>query len=289
MKFIKDYFNNDTLRQELNELTRQTYGFDFENWYGAGYWYGDYIPYSYEDNGRILSNASANIMKFIQDGVEKSYIQIGTVMTAEDFRNKGYARELIHRIVGDYKDKVDGIYLFANLDALKFYEKLSFTQGLQYQYYLNSEIVIDSKTVGFKKVLPENDELIQLYKEMVKESVSYSKFEQSNKYSLQLFHTMNFEAVYYSSELECFVCYELNQDILYINSILSENYIPIMSIIKRIPVEYKKIILGFTPLKSEHFACKEYDGAEDYRFFYMGEELWNIEEKKLYFPEYSHA
>ncbi len=291
MKFIKDYFNNDALREELNELTRQTYGFDFESWYRAGYWYGDYIPYSYEENGKLLSNASANIMKFILDGVEKSFIQIGTVMTVKDCRNRGYARELINRIIDDYKDKVDGIYLFGNLDALKFYEKLSFTQGLQYRYYLKPEIVIDRKTDEFQRVLPDNDKLVQLYKNMIKESISYSQLEQINKYSLHLFYTMNFEDVYYSNELECFVCYELDNNILYINSILSKHDIPLKSIIERIQEDYKEIILGFTPIKSEQniFVCKEYDGAEDYRFCYIGEKLKIIEENKLYFPEYSHA
>lgn len=125
------------------------------------------------ETGRLLSSASANIMRFIQDGVEKKYIQIGTVMTAKDCRNKGYASELIYKIIEDYKDKVDGIYLFSNLDSLKFYEKLSFTQGLQYRYYLKPEIVIDRKPNGYERVLPDNNTLVQLYRNMIKESISY--------------------------------------------------------------------------------------------------------------------
>lgn len=31
--FIKDYKNNALLRKSYNELTRKTYGFDFEQWY----------------------------------------------------------------------------------------------------------------------------------------------------------------------------------------------------------------------------------------------------------------
>lgn len=70
--------------------------------------------------------------------------------------------------------------------------------------------------------------------------------------------------MYYSSELECFVCYELDNDTLFINSILSKNYIPIISILERIHEDYKDIILGFTPMKSEHhiFDYKVFDGAD---------------------------
>jgi len=32
-----------------------------------------------------------------------------------------------------------------------------------------------------------------------------------------------------------------------------------------------------------------YDGADDYRLFYMGEELESIEKERLYFPDLSHA
>ena len=35
--------------------------------------------------------------------------------------------------------------------------------------------------------------------------------------------------------------------------------------------------------------CSLYDGEDDYRLFYRGDELEAIERDKLYFPELSHA
>lgn len=67
-RLIKDYMRNDTLRHELNVLTRETFGFDFESWVTNGYFEGDYIPYSYEENGRLIANVSVNRMEFIQNG-----------------------------------------------------------------------------------------------------------------------------------------------------------------------------------------------------------------------------
>lgn len=37
------------------------------------------------------------------------------------------------------------------------------------------------------------------------------------------------------------------------------------------------------------FDAEPYDGAEDYRLFYLGDTLKSIEQEKLYFPEFSHA
>ena len=110
--------DDSSLRQELNDLTQETFGFDFESWVTNGYYEGDYIPYSFEEDGRLIANVSVNRMEFIQNGQEKLYIQLGTVMTREECRKQGYARKLMEKVMAEYAGKCDGLYLFANLDAL---------------------------------------------------------------------------------------------------------------------------------------------------------------------------
>ena len=83
MELLSDYMRDERSRHMLNELTRKTFGFDFEGWVTGGYFEGDYIPYSLIENGMMLSNVSANKMQFDQNGTIKNYIQIGTVMDSE--------------------------------------------------------------------------------------------------------------------------------------------------------------------------------------------------------------
>ena len=90
IQLISNYMNDNTSRQMLNELTRKTFGFDFDGWVNGGYFEGDYIPYSFVENGKMFSNVSANRMHFMQKGVEKHYIQIGTVMTDESWKSVLY-------------------------------------------------------------------------------------------------------------------------------------------------------------------------------------------------------
>ena len=92
----------------LRIIKGATFGFDFEDWVTGGYFEGDYIPYSFIENGKIISNVSANRMNFLQNGVEKHYIQIGTVMTDEAYRKQGLAKKLIEHVVKQYEDKCDG-------------------------------------------------------------------------------------------------------------------------------------------------------------------------------------
>lgn len=95
-------------------MTESTFGFNFEKWYSDGFWQEKYIPHSMVHNEKVIANVSINIMNFNMDGIEKHYIQLGTVMTDKEYRGQGLSRYLIDKIIDEYKDKTDGIYLFAN-------------------------------------------------------------------------------------------------------------------------------------------------------------------------------
>lgn len=292
---IKNYFDDGRKREALNALTRETYGFDFRKWYQGGYYTGEYIPYSIELDGNIISNASANIMKFAQkdtDGewLERTYIQIGTVMTTPEHRRKGLAGSLIREIVKDYQDKCDGIYLFANLSALDFYKELGFWNGRQYRTFVKKDAKIEKRKSDFIRI-EKDEERCRQYMATVRNGAHSSALEQTNKFGLQMFYTGGFENVYYSESLDCFVSYECEKDTLFLDSIISDKEIPIEEVLARMPGGFDKMIIEFTPKERELtlFRFEPYDGAEDYRLFCMGNTLKEIEEKKLYFPTYSHA
>lgn len=118
MELIKNYRDNETLRKSFHALAMKTYGLDFEDWYENGYWGEAYTPYSIVEAGRIVANVSVNTTDFILDGSRKHFIQLGTVMTDEAYRKRGYGRRLMEEVEKDYAGKTDGIYLFANDSVL---------------------------------------------------------------------------------------------------------------------------------------------------------------------------
>ena len=276
-------------RHMLNELTQKTFGFDFEGWVTNGYFEGDYIPYSIEHEGKIISNVSANRMQFMQNGVLKNYIQIGTVMTDETFRKQGLAADLIKRVIEEYKDVCDGIYLFGNLDALGFYQKMGFAMSNQYRYFVKEEFCKSEKAASrFKPVADLGDEKKKQYLDLVRESVPHSSFEQINKFGLQMFYTSGFDNVFYEEDIDCFIVLEPG-DRPVLQSILSKKKVALTEVLRRLDINCCS--LGFTPLDEDKEKCisEVYDGGDDYRLFYMGEALRSIEQEKLYFPDLSHA
>lgn len=258
----------------------------------GGYFEGDYIPFSFIEDGKIISNVSANRMSFLQNGVEKNYIQIGTVMTDEAYRRQGLAKKLMDHVVNQYKDSCDGFYLFANLYAVDFYNKCGFSKETEYRYSVKNEFCM-RKSVGeiFMPVNTADEQMKQKYMDMVRRSAANSSLEQLNKFGLQMFYTADMENVYYSTDMDCFIVAEIEENTLLLQSIVSENNVALMDILQRVRGEYHKCQLGFVPAMKDMDICtaEKYDGADDYRLFYLGEQLKSIENEKLYFPELSHA
>ncbi|MGN0351894.1 MAG: GNAT family N-acetyltransferase [Roseburia sp.] len=299
MRLVKDYMNDTILRHELNELTEATFGFNFESWVTNGYFEGDYIPYSLEEDGKILSNVSVNLMHFVQNGEKRNYIQLGTVMTAVDHREQGFAKKLMEHVMETYEGKCDGIYLFGDLSALDFYRKMGFEERMQYRYTLRDDVRLDMQrripekvhSNGFVKLHASDVGAKRKYCEAVRNSVANGAFEQENKYGLQMFYTSDLENVYYSKEMDCFVVMEQDGETMELHSVISQKSVSLEKIIYEINFEYKKLKLGFTPRQDEAdlFEATLFDGGEDYRLFCRGSKLESIEQEKLYFPTFSHA
>ena len=291
MELISNYMNDDTYRHMLNELTRKTFQFDFESWVTQGYFEGDYIPYSFMSERRIISNVSVNRMKFMQNGAMKYYIQIGTVMTDENYRKRGLAAKLMKHVIEEYERECDGIYLFGDLSALEFYQKMNFMVENQYRYYVKDEFCNCEKTGDMFKLIKNMDDTIKKkYLDLVRNSAYHSSFEQINKYGLQMFYTSGLDNVFFADDIECFIVLDIGESNV-LKSVLCKERIKLIDILQRIDIGNHKCRLGFTPHDEDMNICisEMYNGGNDYRLFYRGKELESIEQDKLYFPDLSHA
>ncbi len=290
MEMINDYMRDERSRHMLNDLTQKTFGFDFEGWVTNGYFEGEYIPYSLVEEGKMLSNVSANRMRFLQNGEEKYYIQIGTVMTDEDYRKQGLASRLIKHVIAEYENECDGIYLFGNLDAVGFYEKMGFKTINEYKYTVKEEFWgRDNSKEAFQALSDMDDGIKNHYMDMVRNCLDASSFAQTNKFGLQMFYTGEFYNVFYAKDIDGFIVLE-QEDGTILQSVLCKENVPLSEILKHIDLP-DGCALGFTPRKEDMDICssEKYDGADDYRLFYIGREIESIERDRLYFPELSHA
>lgn len=126
VEFMKDYKHNDVLRRSFFRLAEDTFGLQMERWYEQGFWGERYIPYSYTERDRVIANVSVNPLELIINGVKSGAVQLGTVMTHPDYRGQGLSARLMNKVLEDYGQQCEFMYLFANDTVLDFYPKFGF-------------------------------------------------------------------------------------------------------------------------------------------------------------------
>ena len=223
----------------------------------------------------------------IFEGEMKKIIQLGTVMTAKEYRNKGMIRQIMCEIEADFKDKVDGMYLFANDSVLEFYPKFGFRKSKEFQY----EIQVENQTeCQLEKVIMDNAEAWEQLLAVIEKNIFHGKFDMNGNYELIMFYVTKFmqEDVYYHSESNTVIIAEINEEQVVLHNIFSETLDSMEKIIPLFGKEVKHITLGFTPIDSVNYDMKELK-EDDTTFFIKGECLNVIATEKMRIPSLSHA
>ena len=311
MRLIRDYMQDAAARATLGALTQAAFGFDFEAWAARGFCArGAYVPYSFEEDGRILSNVSVNRMEFCLNGEKRRWLQLGTVATREDMRGRGLARRLVEIALADSMDGCDGVYLFANPEAAGFYEKCGFTRGTEYrsfpraEAYLNTDARLsslrergDSRAEArldtgarFVPVNPGDERALAAYQRAVRETKPYAALWQENGFGLAMFYTMNAENAYYCPALDAHAVVEDGS----LNAVFARNMPLLRAALAALAASENvetPTVIGFTPRPEDADACvrEPWDGGDDYRLYGRGRVLEEIAANRLCFPALSHA
>lgn len=311
MRLIRDYMQDAAARAALGALTQAAFGFDFEAWAARGFCArGAYVPYSFEEGGRILSNVSVNRMEFCLNGEKRRWLQLGTVATREDMRGRGLARRLVEIALADSMDGCDGVYIFANPEAAGFYEKCGFTRGIEYRSFPRAEAYLNTDTrlssmrergdscaearldtgARFVPVNPGDERALAAYQRAVHETEPYAALWQENGFGLAMFYTMNAENAYYCPALDAHAVVEDGS----LNAVFARNMPLLRAVLAALAASENvetPTVIGFTPGPEEADACvrEPWDGGDDYRLYGRGRVLEEIAANRLCFPALSHA
>lgn len=287
--FTKGYKDNDNFRKSFNKLAIKTFDINFEIWHKSGYWQDKYIPYSIVHEDNVVANVSVNIIDFEVLGEMKVFIQLGTIMTDSKYRNLGLSRFLIEKIIDEWKDRCDLIYLFANDTVLNFYPKFGFNKAEEYQY--SKSIFYNKSDISFEKLNMDDKNQRDFVYDKIESSMSYSKLSLKNDMDLIMFYCIGYmkENIYYIKDYDVIVFAEFNKDILMIIDIYGTNYIDIDNIINALAnVNAKRVVLGFTPKDEDSYDVNLYY-EEGTTLFVLGEKINLFKENKLIFSPISHA
>ncbi len=223
-------------------------------------------------------------MNFNDNGIIRHFIQLGTVMTKPEYRNKGLIRILMNEIENDYPD-VDGTFLFANDEVLEFYKKFGFTEANEYQYSKNVTITNEASAVK----APMNDKSDwDKVKAAIDESTPNGAFEFVGNSDLNMFYLSSFmrESVYKIGD--SIVIADKDGGELTIHGVFSKEPADLESVINAFGSEVKTVKLCFTPKNTIGYTVTLYK-EEDCTLFVKGEALTNFSSERKIFPTLSHA
>lgn len=284
--YLTNIKDNQKLRQSFNALSEKTFGLNFEPWYENGYWGKQYIPHVLLDRDRVVANVSVNIIDTLWKNQSKRYIQLGTVMTDCEYRERGLSRWLIERILETYKEECDAIYLFANDSVLDFYPKFGFVKRNQYQ----CQIPIIPKVGQLRLLDMSSKEDKALLIEKYRKSNPFSALPMEENVGLLMFYCSQFmkDNVYYIEKYDAIVIMEQEDENMICYDIFCDANNDLENLLSTIArAQTKNILLGFTPKKNDSYE----------NFILKGEDtLFVLEEaedifagNKIMFPLLSHA
>jgi GNAT superfamily N-acetyltransferase len=289
-ELLINYKDEQQHRNSFNELTLQTYNFDFEDWYQAGYWTESYIPYSLIKDDRIVANASVNVIDFEISGEKMRCIQIGTVMTADAFRNRGLSRYLMEHIMNEWESRCDLIYLFANDTVLDFYPKFGFFPIREYEYS-KSWNGQPSEQHALRKLDMRQDTDRRLLEQAINTSTTHSRIAMLGNHGLIMFYCTSFRSdqVFYLPEHNTVVIAEYEGDTCHLLDIFCPHDIAIDRILPTLLNDsIKKVVFGFTPVDGGDYDVQLLDNADEV-LFVRPDLAEMFQQQKLRFPVLSHA
>lgn len=286
--FQKNYQSDNELRSSLQRLSQTVFdGLSFEEWYQAGYWDTNCIPYTLFKDGECVANIFVHIMHLMIQKEEKLYIQLGTVMSNPTYRGKGLMAFLMKEIKQDWKDTSDAMFLFANDNVLNFYPKFGFVEAFEYQY----RTTVQATPGDVCKLDLENvDDKANLL-DKIQCGNPFSDIVHQNRKAISMFHCMMFhrDHLYYLPDFDAVVIATIEAGVLQCYEIYCEVHYQMEDILATMADEQmQKVVLGFMPKHSEEYDTALYHEVDNHLFI-MEDKEHPFKDKRLILPMLCHT
>jgi len=281
--FNKHIHSNEAYHHSFSLLAQKTFGLHFQNWTDK------YIPHVLLDGENVVSNVSVNIIDTMWKGTLKRYIQLGTVMTDNAYRNMGLSRFLINRIFADWLSNCDAMYLYANDTVLDFYPRFGFVKEEEYQSSM--PITHTHKNVKARILNMSNKADVELLHKFYHKSNPFSALPMLDNFGLLMFYcsaSMK-DCVYYIEEYSAIVIAKQNDETLICYDIFCDKGFSMASILSHVVCKgCKNVLFGFAVENAEDSALTLVQ-VEDTTLFVLQSKENIFADNKTMFPLLSHA
>ena len=254
--YVPNAMQNEKVRENYFKLVNQVFGLDFTPWDQSGFRDNGFIPYTLFDGNIAVASVGIAISNFKWKGNLRKYVQISTVATDPAYRKKGLSRWLLTKVINEWKEKVDSIYLYANDSVVNFYPKFGFEPTNEYRY----KLIATKKQGDFRKLDIKNKDDIALLIHKYNESNPFSHMVTYENVEIVMFHCTTFlqDNIYYIEQYDAIIIAEHENDDLFCYDIFANTNCSIYDLLGILVSETTKTItLGFTPEFSDDYSIEK--------------------------------
>ena len=288
-EYRTDYQDDKALRASFDSLAGRVFGNSFERWFQEGYWDDRYRVHSLFSGGRVVANISDSPLDFQILGRGVHAVQLGTVMTDAEFRNRGLQHFLMARVLTDWADKCDAVFLYANSSVLDFYPKFGFAPAREYLHSLRLEGKAGGERVRRLDLSRQADRTLLLERYGRGNPLSLCSCEHSP--GLLMYECLGAlrESVYYLEESRAVAIAEADGATLHLHDVFAPAGCTLPKIAAALAgPETRRVVLGFTPRDGAACSVRPLREKESTLFFLNGKkDLFGA--RQLRFPLLFHT
>ena len=126
------YWSDRGARDAFKRFIFEIHGLDFAEWESAGYWDEAYTPFTFFTGEKVVASVCIYLLDAVIRGEAVRIAQVSGVGTLPEWRRKGLNRRLTEVGLDWAHGKHRGVFLFANTEAIPFYERCGFTPFTEY-------------------------------------------------------------------------------------------------------------------------------------------------------------
>ncbi|PPA69938.1 GNAT family N-acetyltransferase [Jeotgalibacillus proteolyticus] len=171
-------------------------------------------------------------------------------MTHPDYRNRGLSAKLMNKVLQEYENRYDLMYLFANQSVLDFYPKFGFERVEEVQFSMDYSWT--KPTAGGIRKLDGRDpyHLNFIYRLATERVPVSNRFSTQNAQGILMFYCIYIfpDDLYYLEEEDAVIIYTKEGKQIDLYDVISKNEIDIEAILSRISSkDTSKIVFHYTP------------------------------------------
>jgi predicted N-acetyltransferase YhbS len=217
------YWDDRESREAFKRFILQIHNLDFTAWEKAGYWDDAYRPFSYFQDGEVISSVCIYSLPAVIERRRTKVAQISGVGTVPACRRRGLNRELTRVGLEWAGQGHEAVFLFSDEGAVPYYRRCGFQAIDEFRPSLMMD-PMPQRSGAVRLNVADRKDLRRIYEYAERSGPVSERFAVMSP-RLFMFHALYTlrENIWEIPELDCLVCFARDDQGLQIYGVLGES------------------------------------------------------------------